>query len=710
MNAPLPVTLKRTPRLDRWLTFEPGGEIEARSGKVEIGQGILTALAQIVADELDVPIGRIRMRAAETGTSPDEAVTSGSLSIQESGAALRQACAEVRSLCLREARSRWDVAPDCVRIEAGEVVADDGRRASYAELSTGGLLAREATGTATPKALDAHRVVGCSVARTDLADKINGRAEFIHDLQLEGMCYARVLHGPLPGSTLLACDEAAARSSPGILRVLRDGNLVGVAGVDTASVDRAFTAMEASARWGNVQPLPDASSVAEWLRQQPTETQLIADRTESAVAGGKDDAIAFTHRASYSRPFIAHGAIAPSCAIAHWRAGRLEVWSHSQGIYNLRRDLAIAFQHAEDAIVVRHVQGSGCYGHNGADDVAFDAAWLARAMPDVPVRVQWSRADELSRSPFGAAMTVDIEAGVAEDGSIVSWRQQVWSNGHSSRPGRAPVPTLLGASQTAVPTELPVAINMPPATGGGADRNATPAYDIPSLQVLSHRVLTMPLRTSALRSLGAFANVFAIESFIDEIAQARSVDPLEFRLQNLSDPRARHVLERAAGKAGWHGRARNEGHGFGIGWARYKTTGAWCAVVAEVEAQAQIRVRRLTIVVDVGLAINPDGVVNQIEGGAIQACSWVLKEAVHFDRERIRSDSWEEYPILRFSEIPAVDVEIVASEAPSLGAGEASLGPTAAAIGNAVHEALGLRVRDLPMTAQRLIAVIESQT
>lgn len=492
---------------------------------------------------------------------------------------------------------------------------------------------------------------------------------------------------------------------PGISEVIRDGNLIGIAGADTGSVDRAAARVTAGLGWQASQALPDEAETAAWLRQQRVETRTIAD----TGASGPPVSAVKAYRASYSRPFIAHAALAPSCALARFdrERQRLNVWTHSQGIFNLRRDLAIAFALPEDAIVVAHVEGSGCYGHNGADDVAFDAAWLARAIPGRPVRVLWTRADELARSPLGAAMAIDVEADVGDDGRIAQWRQQVWSNGHSSRPGRAPVPTLLGASQTATPYSLPTAIDMPPAAGGGSDRNSIPGYDIGAMRILSHRVLAMPLRTSALRSLGAFANVFAIESFIDEIASATGADPIAFRLRHLSNARARRVIERVAAKCEWQSRKREEGTGFGIGWARYKGTGAWCAVVAEVEAGARIRVKRLTIVVDVGVAVNPDGVVSQIEGGAIQATSWTLKEAVRFDRERILSDSWERYPILRFSEVPAVDVEIVASDAPSLGAGEAALGPTAAAIGNAVHDALGLRMRDLPMTAERIIAAMQ---
>jgi CO/xanthine dehydrogenase Mo-binding subunit len=357
---------------------------------------------------------------------------------------------------------------------------------------------------------------------------------------------------------------------------------------------------------------------------------------------------------------------------------------------------------------VQHVQGAGCYGHNGADDVAFDAAWFARRSPGKPVRVLWSRADEFTRAPVGPAMVIEMEADLDEHGQLMHWRHQVWSTGHSQRPGRATTPALLGSWQTERGFEPTPAINMPLSVGGGAERNAVPGYDFAAFEVLGHHVSAPLPRSSALRSLGAYGNVFAAESFVDEIALAVGEEPLAWRLRHLGhDPRARAVLGLATDHAGWSTRARAEGVGLGLAVARYKGTGAWCAVVAEVEAGAQLRVRRLTIAVDVGQAINPDGVRAQIEGGAIQATSWALKEGVRFNAEGITSDTWERYPILRFSEVPAVDVHIVPSSAPSLGAGEASLGPSAAAIANAVFDALRVRVRELPLTPERIVAAMD---
>ena len=694
----LPASLQLNWRLSQWLRFLPDNSIEVRSGKVEIGQGIATALAQIAAEELDVPVERIRMVAASTAESPDENVTSGSRSIQDSGTALRYACAEARAIYIEAAAARLGVPAATLTITAGEFIGASGARSSYGALADDALLAREATAGAPPKDVSRHRIVGTALPRLDLAQKIYGQPRFVHDLELPGMLHARVLRPPSPAAVLVALDDSGARALPGVVAVVRDGGFVGVLAEREEIALKALEALRQGASWQETQTLPDAAALGDWLRTQPVESQLIAERGARAAAG-----VARTRRARYTRPYLAHASIAPSCALAQLDAGRLHVWSHSQGIYNLRTDLALAFALPPQSIVVEHVEGAGCYGHNGADDAAFDAALLARAAAGRPVRLQWTRADELSWAPFGPAMRVEIEADLDAAGSILAWRHEIWSNGHSSRPGRADTPALLAAAQLEHAFARAIAINPPVAAGGGADRNSVPAYDLPAWRIVSHRLLAMPIRTSALRSLGAFANVFAIESFLDELAAERGEDPLAHRLRLLSEPRARAVLEAAARRANWAGWAKREGRGHGIGYARYKGSGAWCAVVAEIEAGREIRVLRLVIAVDVGLVINPDGVANQIEGGAIQAASWTLKEQVRFDRTRITSDSWDDYPILRFSEVPAVEVELMQRpQEPALGAGEAAQGPVAAAIANAVFDALGARVRDLPITPERI--------
>ncbi len=701
--ADLPVNLKANPRLSRWLRFNRDGYVELSPGKVELGQGIVTALAQIAADELDVRLERIRMVPVSTAASPNEGTTSSSLSVEQSGSAVRHAAAQARAIYLAQAAQRLGVAADSLSVDDGTIIGPGNLRTSYWELADDALLARDATPGIAPKAPAARRIAGTPSPRLDLPDKVFGRPRFIHQLDLPEMLHGRVLRPDSPSSRLGALDDRAARAVAGVVAVVRDGSFVGVVAETEAAAEAGLAALRKGATWSAGEPLPNEADLSAWLKSQPVETTTVGERKAASPAP-----VARTLRRQYSRPFIAHASMAPSCAIAQWTAAdRLKVWSHCQGVYGLRIDLALALGLPQESITVAHVEGAGCYGHNGADDVAFDAALLARAAGGRPVRLQWSRADELAWSPMGAAMAVEIEADLDQKGEIVGWRGQVWSNGHVSRAGRAPIPTVLAASHIAKPFDRFIAFNPPMANGGGAERNAIPLYDIPTMKVVCHRLLTMPIRTSALRTLGAFANIFAIESFIDEVCAETGEDPLAFRLRHLSDPRARAVLEAAAKRAGWASRQKRDGVGYGIGFGRYKNFSTYCAAVAEVDCTADIRARRIVVAVDVGEVINPDGVANQMEGGAIQATSWTLKEAVRFDRSRITSDSWETYPILRFSEVPAVDVEIVnRPEEKAIGAGEAAHGPTAAAIGNAVFDALGVRVRDLPITRERIIAAM----
>ncbi|WNC94484.1 molybdopterin cofactor-binding domain-containing protein [Paraburkholderia sp. FT54] len=696
-----PQSLRANPCLGAWLRFSSEGYVDVFSGKVEFGQGIVTALAQIVAEELDVGIDQIRMRPANTAASPDEAVTSGSLSIQHSGTALRHACAHARALLLERAARLLQVSTDLVHqlaVKRGEIKAPHGGIASYWAIAGDVQFDVDVDCTITVKAAAAYTVVGAPVSRDDLADKFLAVPRFIQDIELPGMLHGRVLRPGSRAATLLALDDGAARVVSGVVQVIRDGSLVGVLATSQRAAVEAIDKLRQHARWQHSEPLPEQQKLSVWLKQQPVETTVVANRQSAAPD------VARTLKMTCDKPFLAHASIGPSCALARFDGERLEVWSHSQGIFNLRADLALSFDMPVSAVVVRHAEGAGCYGHNAADDVAYDAAWLARAAGGQPVRVQWSRADELAWAPYGPAMVIELEADLDAGDRVVGWRHSVWSNGHGTRPGRGNTPALLGAWHLETPFEAPVAINPPLAAGGGAERNAVPFYDFPAWNIVNHRVLSMPLRTSSLRSLGAFANVFALESFVDDLAEATRSEPLEWRLRHLSDPRARAVLQRATLRAGWHERDKQECIGYGMAVARYKNSGAYCAVVARIEAGVQIVVTRLNIAVDVGTVINPDGVANQIEGGALQAVSWTLKEEVRFDRQRVTSDSWETYPILRFTEVPAVEVDIVPSNAPACGAGEASLGPTAAAIGNAVRDALGVRVTSLPLTAERIIA------
>lgn len=706
----LPVSLGANPLVSAWLRIDPsdGQHVHVLSGKVELGQNILTALAQIAAHELGVDVQRIIMVPARTGTSPDESITSGSLSIQHSGMALRVVCRHARRIFTAAAAAR-------AGRPAADIVARDGRFyaggdccGSYWDLAGGVDLDVPAQAGDPPPG---QPPAAQNVVAFGMREKANGRYRYIHDLELPGMVHGCMLRPPSLRARLLSLDPQAAHAIAGVLAVVRDGSLVGVLAQREHTAQKALAALAQTARWHETACLPDPSSLAAWMREQPCDTTVYQQAATLPAAHGP---VARTLQADFFKPFIKHGSIGPSCACAQTDAeGRLHVWSHTQGVYNLRADLALAFGMRDEDIVVAHVPGAGCYGHNGADDVAFDAAWLSRHAQGRPVRVQWSRADELCWSPQGPPMSIRIEADVDAQGNILDWRQDVWGPGHSLRPGRAATPTLLGSWHRERPSPMIAAINAPLAAGGGMERNLAPSYDIPCSALSAHRLLDMPVRTSSLRCLGAFGNVFAIESMLDDMALELGRDPVDFRLGLLGDPRARDVLAMACEQSGWrHRHAPNRAHentGWGVGYARYKNKGAYCAVVAQVHVGEKVRVEKLVVCVDVGEVINPDGVAQQIEGGAIQACSWALMESARFDDTRLLDADWEAYPILRFSDVPDVQVHIMdRPDKPPLGAGEPSLGPTAAAIGNAVRDALGVRVRALPLSFEQIAQAIEA--
>ena len=694
----LPTSLKANPRLAQWLSILPEGRVEVRSGKVELGQGILSALARIVAHELEVAPSRITMRAASTEGAPNEGFTSGSLSVQDSGSALRLVCAEARDLYLRAAARRLEVAPQDLVVEDGEIHVRGvpAVRTSYWELADPTLLECAATGQVAPRPAQGEQDLAAQ--RLDLPAKVLGQPAFLHDLVLPGMLHARIAHPPSPAAVLQSVDAAAVEALPGVVRVVREGSFLAVVAQTEHDATRALRKLQSVARWQERESLPDANDLPAFLRAQSVETSVVAEQVPAAP-----QPVARSFAGSYARPYIAHASIGPSCGVARFDGARMEVWTHAQGVYPMQKDLALLLGLPAEAITVTHVPGAGCYGHNGADDAAVDAAVVAQALPGAPVRVLWTREDEMRCAPFGAAMAVDVRASVDADGRICAWQHEIWSNGHSMRPGRMPVPVFHAAPLLARGFAPQVSINVPVSTGAGAERNSVPTYDFPAQRIVNHRLLTMPLRTSSLRSLGAHCNVFAAESMMDEIAADLGADPLALRLAHLSDPRGRAVLEEVARMSGWHARTQREGEALGLGFARYKNNGAWCAAVAHVEAVRDVRVRRVWLAVDVGRVVDRDGTLNQVEGGAIQTVSWCLKEAVQFDRTRVTSDSWDSYPILRFSEVPPVEIALVdRPHEPSLGAGEPTHGPLAAAIGNAIAQATGVRLREMPFTWDRL--------
>ncbi|MBA2964433.1 MULTISPECIES: xanthine dehydrogenase family protein molybdopterin-binding subunit [Ramlibacter] len=715
--APLPGSLNSNRRLDAWIRIQPDGTLTMFTGKVELGQGILTALTQIVADELDVEPQRLQVVSGDTGRTPNEGVTSGSLSIQDSGTALRMACAEARALLLAAAAQKLDAPVGELTVRDGTITrASTGARTTYWEVAPEASLAREATAKVAPKPAAARRHIGQSMPRRDIPAKVTGGPAYVQDIRLPGMVHARVVRPPLSRPRLLEANTDAVRAMPGVLAVVRDGSFLAVAAQREEQAIAAARALHAAARWEPLAPLPPTGAgLYTMMKTARADTSVVGEKN----AGAAPPADAAVLTAEFTRPYQAHGSIGPSCALAQWDEGKLQVWCHSQGVFPLRADMAKALRLPPAAITIVHHEGSGCYGHNGADDVALDAALVARALPRVPVRLQWMREDEFGTEPFGSPMVMQLRGAVA-GGKVADWQHEVWSYTHSTRPNDPEGSNLLAAWQIANPLPPGPSRNIPQPSGG-SDRNAVPLYAFGRHKVVNHLLLDQPIRTSALRTLGAYANVFAAESFLDELAGAAGADPVQFRLAHLEDPRARAVIERVAAMSNWRPTpapdtrekravAPGQRRGRGIAFAKYKNLAVYCAVVAEVvvdTASGAVRVTDAWSVADAGMVVNPDGFRNQIEGGIIQSTSWTLHEAIAWDAKGVTTHSWPDYPILRFPEMPRVVVELIdRPEERPLGVGEGSQGPTVAAIANAIAQATGRRPRDIPFTAEKMKALL----
>lgn len=695
----LPGSLQDNPQLDRWIVFEADGRVRLSVGKVEIGQGILTALAQVAAEELDVELSRLRVVSGDTDATPDEGYTVGSMSIEVSGMSVGLVCAEVRSLFLQQAAMTLDCSPVALAIRDGRILRDGSpTRLDYWTLAPAVDLARDVTGTVPRHPVAAHRVIGRNVPRLDLPAKLTGAA-FIHDLVFEGMLHGRVMRRPRPGARLQSLDETAVQRCGASVVAL--GDFVAVVAAREADAEKAHAALRHHAVWSDGATSSPLHAIASFLRSLPCVDAATGPEARPKSAPG-------TISATFTRPYIAHASIGPSCAIAMWQDGHLTLWTHSQGVGPLRAALSRALDIDAAAISVRHVQGAGCYGHNPADDAALDAALLARGRPGHPVRVQWMREDELGAAAYGSAMIVQVTAGMGTDHRPVDWSVEIWSGPHGKRPSRNSAINLLAAEALPESHRVREPAAAPPAAGDGGIRNATLLYALPPQRVVHHLVPQPPLRTSALRGLGAQANVFALEGFIDELAERAGEDPVAYRLSLLSDARGRRVIKAAADMSAWRDRPKGgSGRGFGFAFSRYKNHAAYLAAVAAVTVDDEVRVDRIWCAVDAGLVINPDGGINQVAGGVIQATSWTLKEQVCTDADGVVGRGWETYPILSFSEVPEVEVRLVGSpEDAPLGMGECAVGPTTAAIGNAVAHALGVRIRDLPLSRERIAAVL----
>lgn len=701
-NQALPGSLKTNPYLDAWIRISPENTVTVYTGKVELGTGVRTALLQVAAEELQIDPKLINFLTADTGQSPDEGLTAGSHTMADSGSALLNAAAQVRGLLTDAAARVLHVDQATLRVRDARVVAPDGRTVRFADVLPAVNLHRVAASTSPLRDPTSFSVIGSAMPRLDIPGKVTGKPSYVQDMRLPGMVHARVVMPPTYDAPLLSVDQATTKALPGVLSIVRDGNLLAVVAEREWQTVVAQRTLSAACRWGKGRTLPQPSEVHAQLKQIATQRIVIADSSKSMAPAAK------TLEARFTKPYMMHGSIGPSCAVAQMQDGVLTVWTHSQGVYPLREGLAEMLSMPKESIRCIHLEGSGCYGHNGADDAAAHAAYLARALPGRPVRLQWMRDQENLWDHYTPAMVTEVKASLAADGTIVSWDYALWSSSHNERvvnAGRLLPATLLEKPFTPAPS-----VPMVQPEGGG-DRNAIPLYRLPVSHIVNNFSPTMPLRTSAMRSLGAHLNVFSIETVMDELAQAAGIDPVAFRLRHLDDSRAQDVIRLAAEKFGWPRRARKPGHGVGFAFAKYKNLMGYVAIALEISVErdtGQVRLEHAEVAVDCGQIVNPDGVRNQIEGGILQSASWTLYEQLRFHDAGVSSFDWSAYPIMRFSAVPAqVNVHLIDRPgAPFLGVAEAAMGPTAGALGNALFNAIGKRVRDLPLTGERLRQVI----
>jgi nicotinate dehydrogenase subunit B len=700
-NPSLPGSLKTTPMLDAWIRVDADGRITVFTGKAELGQGIKTALIQVAAEELDVPPASLTLITADTGRTPNEGVTAGSHSMQDSGAAILGAAANVRGLLIQAAATRWGAPPQqVVTTGDGRLKAPDGRVLGYGPVAAGLSLRVEAT-PGWPRRAGAHRTIGKDLPRVDIPAKVSGGGAYVQDLRLPGMLHARVARGPSDGTRLKPADLAAVRAMPGVVGIVSDGGFMAVIAERQWTAIQAMRALQRPG-WTRAAPPIPADLLAAMQATPSQDETILATMTPGPPATR-------TVKARYTRPWVLHGSIGPSCAVAQFKDGMMTVWTHTQGVYPLRGALAELLGLPPEKIRCIHTEGSGCYGHNGADDVAGDAALCAMAAPGRPVRLQWMREQEMGWEPMGTGMVVEASAGLDADNRITGWRYDVWSPSHNGRPVKGG--GLLAGLEVdpPFPPQVPRPIPMPE---GGGDRNGVPLYRLTDAKVVSHFIEQSPVRVSALRSLGGYMNVVAIESLMDELAKAGGLDPVALRLAHLDDPRAVEVIRAVAERFGWSRRPKGDGRkGCGFAFARYKNLAAYCAVAMQVEVEHEtgaITVGRVVAAVDSGEAVNPGGIRNQIEGAIIQAISWTSREEVGFDAQHRTAFDWSGYPILRFSDIPgSVEVHVIDRPGlPFLGSGEAGQGPAGAALANAVADATGKRIRDLPLSPDKVKAAI----
>ena len=690
-----------TEQVDGFIGINRKGEVTLYAGKVDLGTGVRTALAQIAAEELDVPFSAVTVIQGDTALTPDQGVTSGSFSIQNGGSQIRQAAATARQALLTMAAKKLKVEPSDLSVSDGKITSKATHRSvSYSALIGGRNFSLKVDKAAAVKDPSHFKIVGRSIPRVDIPGKVTGQFTYLQDFRLPGMLHGRVVRPSGIGATLQGIDEDSVDDIPGLIRVVRIGNFVGVIAETEWGAIRASRRLKVN--WSPWEGLPDQSALWEYVRR----TKIVKEDVTSDV-GQVTAALppgATRLRATYDFAIHTHGSIGPSCSVAEFKDGALTCWSASQGTHALRKQLAAMLSMPEEQVRCVYIDGSGCYGRNGHEDAAGDAALLSRAVGR-PVRVQWMREDEHGWDPKGPPTLIDLDAALDAKGNLIAW-----SSAFFLPQGAATPVALVAATLASLPREMDIG------PGGILNDTAIP-YAVPNMRTVARRLETTPLRPAWIRAPGRMQNTFANESFLDELATAAGADPLEFRLRHLKDARGAELLERLASVAMWErATAKPRDHGAriatgrGLAFVKYELVRTYVGVVADVEidrAIGEIRVKRFFVVQDCGQIINPDGVKNQIEGNIVQTVSRTLMEQVTFDRSRVTSLDWGSYRIIGFPEVPDVVIDLIdrPHEKP-WGSGEPSASVVPAAISNAVFAATGVRLRSVPFTPDKVKAAM----
>ena len=706
-SAPIPPTkIVDKEALDAWLAIGRDGRITVYSGKVDLGTGIKTALAQIAAEELDVPFERIEMVMGDTGTTPDQWLTGGALSISQGGSELRRAAASARAALLARAAERLGTPAADLVITDGvvRVKGNPSRFVAYPELIGDGFRIKVDPKIAVKKHTD-YKIVGKSIPRVDIPAKVNGDYVYVHDFRLPDMLHARVIRPEIFGARVGAVDDSAARRIGGFVQTVRKGDFVAVLAKNEWAAVKAARVLKVS--WTGGVTLPEKRTVFETWRQRPIAkkdaTQKVGD-APAALAGA-----AKRVKASYEFAIQTHASIGPSCAVAEFKDNKLTLWSASQATHSMQDEIASVTGLPRADIRLLYLDGAGCYGRNGHEDATADAALIAK-LTGKTVRVQWMRDDETARAPKSPPRAIDFEGGIDANGNIVSWNADFYiALNHIAAFKPLDFP-LRAATETGIPK--------PGNWVGFLFQNAAQPYASPNVRVDTHHVAETFFRSSHLRSPGRVENSFANEGFVDELAAAAGIDPAEFRLKHLKDPRAEAVIRAAMKLANWKTRvgpnpeagSGNIVRGRGIAYTRYSNTITYVAAVAEVEVNRDtgaVKVTRICIGHDCGQMINPDGVANQVEGGALQTVSRTLVEEVQWERDRVTSVDWATYPILRFADMPKIDIELIDRPGEvAWGVGEPTPVVIPGAIANAVFDATGARMRSVPLTPDKVKAAL----